>query len=580
MQISSLFISRIIGKNSARHHLVWAVIFLMAPIIISCSSTEQDHAAAVDALAPGSTGSQLLAGLQTYDFEITTDSPEAQAWFNQGLMLLYGFNHGEAIRSFREAAAHDPAAAMPWWGIAYANGMHINLPEVTEAQWKAGREAAEQAIALLDDESDLERALVHAVATRTAWPAPDEQRPYDEAFAAAMEDVYGRFSDNPDVAVLYVESLMNLQPWDYWTSDLEPKGRTTKFIEVLEKALDDDPTHPQAAHLYIHALEAGPDPSKAEAAADMLRDRVPDSGHLVHMPSHLYARVGRYADAVISNEKAVAADDRFFAVGTDPGFYYAYHAHNLHFLAFASMMEARYEPALAAARRLEAAVPEEVLDEYAFVIEGIIPTTYHVMIRFGKWEKILLEEAPPKKRPMMLAIHYYARGIAYAALGRTAESREEKARFEAQVEKVPQDWWIFANKAHDVLPIGRLMLEGELAYREGRLDDAWDALAEAIAVEDRLVYDEPPGWMLPVRHAMGALMMEAGLPQRAEKLYREDQINHPGNGWSLLGLQQSLTAQGMLDEAAEITPKLDLAWKRVENRPGSSCFCAPRAVAD
>jgi tetratricopeptide (TPR) repeat protein len=588
MQTSTRIPARIIGTRYDGHGLAWVSALAAAALLFSGLAAAQvqapaqvpDAAAAsvkLQAPSPGATGSKLVPGLQTYEFKITTDSDEAQAWFNQGLVLLYGFNHGEAIRSFQEAAARDPKAAMPWWGIAYANGMHLNLPEVTEAQWKAGCEAAERAIALIDEETKLEHALVKAVKARTAWPPPKEQRPYDEAFAAAMKGVFARFGDNPDVAVQYAESLMNLQPWDYWTEDLKPKGRTMEFIAVVERALSIDPTHPQAAHLYIHALEAGPNPAKAEAAADMLRDRVPAAGHLVHMPSHLYARVGRYADAVTSNEKAVAADDRFFELGTDPGLYYAYHAHNLHFLAFASMMEARYKPALAAARRLEVAVPDKVLDQFAFLIEGIIPTTYHVMIRFGKWEAILREERPPKKRPMMRAIHYYARGIALAALGRTSEARKEIDRFETQIEMVPEDWWVFSNKAHDVLPIGRLMLEGELAYREGRLDDAWAALEKAIAAEDRLVYDEPPGWMIPVRHAMGALLMEAGGTRRAEKLYREDQINHPDNGWSLLGLKQSLAAQGRLDEAAEITPKLDKAWKRVEVRPTSSCMCAPGA---
>jgi tetratricopeptide (TPR) repeat protein len=543
------------------------------PLAATCAQAAGTATATLP--APGSTGSQLMPNLDTYEFSITTTSAEAQAWFNQGLLLLYGFNHGEAIRSFREAAARDPEAAMPWWGIAYASGMHINAPEVSEDQWRTGHEAAQRAIALLDDESELERSLVHAVARRTAWPPPAQQRPYDEAFAEAMEEVYGRFGDEPFVAAQFAESLLNLQPWDYWTTDLEPKGRTAEFIAVLERALADDPHHPQVAHLYIHAVEAGPTPEQGEAAADMLRERSPAAGHLVHMPSHLYARVGRYADAVTANEAAVATDDAYFAFGTDPGFYYAYHAHNLHFLAFASMMEARYEPALAAARRLEVAVPDALLDELAFLIEGIIPTTYHVMIRFGKWEDVLREDAPPAKRPLELAIHYYARGIALSALGRTDEARREKARFERQIAEVPEDWWIFSNKAHDVLPIGRLMLEGELAYREGRLEDAWRALEQGIAAEDRLVYDEPPGWMIPVRHAMGALLMEAGEFERAEKLYREDQRHHRGNGWSLLGLQQALAAQGRRPEAAAVAARLDDAWRRVEQRPTSSCYCAP-----
>jgi len=526
---------------------------------------------------PGSTGAQPMHGLDTYNFPITTESEAAQRWFNQGLVLLYGFNHGEAIRSFLEAAACDPEAAMPWWGVAYANGMHINVPEMTEPQWKAGYEAAQKALSLLDNESPMERALVEAVATRQAWPVPEEQRPYDEAFAAAMEKVYAEFGDNPDVAAQYVESLLNLQPWDYWTEDLKPKGRTEEFCEVLETGMADNPDHPQLCHLYIHAMEAGPHPERAVPAAESLRYRVPAAGHLVHMPSHIYARVGRYDDAVTANERAVAADDTWFKVGTEPGMYYVYHAHNLHFLAFAAMMEGNYDEALAAARRLETAIPDPVLDQFAFLIEGIVPTTYHVMIRFGKWETLLEEPAPPENRPVMLAVHYYARGIALSALGRTKEAREEIAKYQAQIEKVPGDWWVFSNKVHDVLPIADYMLEGELAYREGRLDDAWAALEKGIEAEDRLVYDEPPGWMVPVRHAMGALLLEAGDAERAEALYREDQIEHPGNGWSLLGLQQALEAQGRDEEAAEVAAKVDVAWQQVarEERPTSSCLCAP-----
>lgn len=552
-----------------------AMTFLLAASVLAagCAATPPRS----PMIEPGSTGSRLEPGLAGLDFPITTDSRDARRWFNQGLICLYGFNHGEAIRSFREAAAHDPEAAMPWWGIACANGMHINVPEMTEPQWKAATEAVEAAIARLDDESPLEVALVEAMATRYAWPAPPEQRPYDEAYAEAMGAVQARFPEQSDVAVLYVESLMNLQPWDYWTVDGAPKGRTEEFVAVLEDVIARDPDHPQACHLYIHAMEAGPDPSRAVPAAERLADRVPAAGHLVHMPSHIYARVGRYGDAVDANVVAVAADRRFFDQGTDPGLYYVYHAHNLHFLAFAAMMEGRYEPAMKAARELQVAIPDPVLDQFAFLVEGIIPTTEHVMIRFGRWEEVLAEPAPPAKRPLMLAIHFYARGIAFSALGRTADARRELARFEAQVPKVPQEWWIFSNEAHDVLPIAEAMLEGELAYREGRYDDAWSALRRGIELEDGLVYDEPPGWMLPVRHAMGALLMEQGAYAEAERLYREDQERHPGNGWSLLGLELALAAQGRDEEAAAVAARLESAWRRVAERPTSSCMCAPGA---
>ncbi len=288
-------------------------------------------------------------------------------------------------------------------------------------------------------------------------------------------------------------------------------------------------------------------------------------------------RVGRYPEAVTANEKAVEADDAFFAIGTDPGFYYLYHAHNLHFLAFAAMMEGQYEEALAASRRLEKALPEPALDELAWIVEGVIPMTRHVMVRFGKWEELLREPEPPEKRPVMRALHFYSRGIALSALGRTEEAREEVARYRAQVKHVPGDWWVISNQIHDILPIADAMLEGELAYREGRLQDAWEALERGMAAEDRLLYDEPPGWVIPVRHAMGALLMEAGEYAWAERLYREDQYDHLGNGWSLLGLKQALEAQGKTREAKRVAGRLEEAWKDLDERPTSSCACAPRS---
>lgn len=543
--------------------------YLSIGLLVSGSVWANDESAGKES------GPKLDPTLGTHHFGITTDSDEAQAWFNQGLVLLYGFNHGEAERCFREAASHDPEAAMPWWGIAYANGIHVNAPVMTEDQWRASYEAAEKAKALLDKETPLEHALVNAVSARTAWPVPAEQRPYDEAFMEAMAAVYKEHRDHPEVATFYVESMMNLQPWDYWTESLKPKGRTREFCAVIERGLKHHPDHPQLCHLYIHAVEAGPDPGKAAAASDRLLRKVPGAGHLVHMPSHIYARIGRYADAELSNVLALQADDGFFRLGNEPGMYWVYHAHNLHFLAFAAMMEADYETAIEAANRLERALPDPALDMFAGLIEGIIPSTYHVLIRFGKWQEVLAKPQPDPKRPVITAVHHYARGIAHAAQGQTGEAREEIALFEAAAATVPEDWYIFNNKVDTVFPIARQMLAGELAYREGRLDDAWEALEKGIALEDALIYDEPPGWMIPVRHAMGALLMESGDHERAEALYRQDQEAHPGNGWSLLGLQQSLEAQGKNRSARKFAAQVDQAWSTIHERPTSSCLCAP-----
>ncbi|MGD9548515.1 MAG: tetratricopeptide repeat protein [Candidatus Krumholzibacteriia bacterium] len=518
---------------------------------------------------------KIFPGVDTYSRPITTSSAEAQRWFDQGFLLLYGFNHDEATRSFQAAAELDPEAAMPWWGVAYAAGMNINDPIMTEDRWRRGHEAAQRALSLLDDETAVEKALVEAVARRYTWPAPAEQRPYDEAYASAMAEVYARFAADPDVAVLYAESLMDLQPWDYWTPDLEPKGNTTDFTAAIEGVLRAEPDHPGATHFYIHAMEAGPSPQKAVPYAERLEDRVPGAGHLVHMPSHIYARVGRYADAADANVRAVAADRTYFTDAASPTIYMIYYAHNLHFLAYASMMEARFEPAMKAARDLENDVPEQVLRDFAGLIEGIMPTSYHVLIRFGKWQEILNQPEPPEWRLVTRAVHHYARGIALSVLGRTAEARAEAAKFESAAALVPEDWWVFNNRVHDVLPIARAMLEGETAYREGRLDEAWAALRKGIEAEDRLIYDEPPAWMLPVRHSMGALLLEAGEYAAAEQLYREDQERHPGNGWSLLGLKQALAAQGNNREAETFATSVQSAWSRTERKPPSSCFCAP-----
>jgi tetratricopeptide (TPR) repeat protein len=348
-----------------------------------------------------------------------------------------------------------------------------------------------------------------------------------------------------------------------------------EIVSVLEAVLEAQPDHPGAMHFYIHAVEASQDPDRAVATADRLIDRVPGAGHLVHMPSHIYVRVGRYGDAADANEKAIAADRAYFEVAPEPGMYWLYYAHNLHFLAYSAMMEGRYETAIRAARDLERDIPEPFLREWAWIAEGIMPTTFHVMIRFGRWEEILKEPEPPEFRLVSRAVRRYARGIALSALGRTEEARREIEAFDAAIALVPEDWWIFNNKIDQVLPIARAMLEGELTFREGRLDYAFQVLRGGVAAEDALVYDEPPGWMLPVRHALGALLMSAERYEEAEDVYRADQRLNRDNGWSLLGLRLSLEAQGRHDEAAAIAPRVDEAWKRVEIRPTSSCLCEP-----
>lgn len=541
-------------------------------VLTACSSGP-----AYEANASGST---LYEGFDTYSRPIGivrggARAGEAQRWFDQGMVMVYGFNHEEAIRSFEEAAARDPKSPMPYWGIAHASGININDPAMDEEDWRRADAAASRAMRLIGRASPQEAALIRAARARYTFPPPEDMRQLNEAYAREMESAFRGFPDDPDIATLYAESLLNLQPWDYWERDGAPKGRIVDAIAAIERALEVDPSHPGALHFHIHAVEASRTPERAESSADRLLARVPGSGHLVHMPSHIYARVGRYADAAESNEMAVEADRAYFEHAPRPGYYYLYYAHNLHFLAYAAMMEANSGVAIRAARDLEAEIPEDVLRRMAFLIEGVTPSVLHVMVRFGMWEEILREPEPADFRLVSRAVRHYARGIAHAAMGDAASAREEQRLFESSASAIPPEWWIFANKVENVLPIARNLLEGEILYREGRRDEAFAALRRAIEHEDALTYDEPPGWMLPVRHSLGALLLDAGLSRDAEEVYREDLARNPNNGWSLVGLQQALAAQGRPDEAQAINDRLMAAWPRADVMPSSSCYCAP-----
>jgi tetratricopeptide (TPR) repeat protein len=519
----------------------------------------------------------LYEGFSGYARTVSTDSAEAQRWFNQGIQLLYGFNHDEAIRSFQKAAEIDPDCAMAWWGIAYARGLHINNPQMGEEQSRLAYEAAQEAVRRVESASPVEQTLIRAMSQRYAWPVPEDRRPLDEAYAAAMQRAYEEYPNDADVGALYAESLMNLQPWDLWTHDGEPKGRTLEIVDVLERTMTLDPHHPGANHFYIHAVEASPWPEKATPAAERLSALVPGSGHLVHMPSHIFIRTGRYGDAAESNKRAIDADESYFALAPEPDFYSLYFLHNVHFLAYASMMEGNYETALAAARKIETQIPEDFLRKNVKFADGFMPTTLHVLVRFGKWEEILREPAPPKWRLLSRAEHHYARAVALANLSRVPAARRELERFDSVVSQMDDEWRMGNNPASSVVGIARNMAAGEIAFKSGDHEEAFRLLREAVAMEDKLVYDEPPGWMQPVRHALGALLLADGRAAEAAEVYREDLVRHPNNGWSLLGLDQALRLEGKLAEAERIASKLSLAWSRADVKPAASCYCHPDA---
>ncbi len=518
---------------------------------------------------------RIYDGNAGYARTVTTESAEAQQWFNQGIQLLYGFNHDEAIRSFHKAAEIDPECAMAWWGVACAHGMHINNPVMGEEQSRLAYEAAQEALARLDGETAVERALVEAVSRRYAWPVPEDRSALDEAYASAMGDVYRAFPGDADVGALYAESMMDLQPWDLWTHDGEPKKRALEIVEVLEKTMAIAPDHPGANHFYIHAIEASPWPEKGTAAAERLGGLVPGSGHLVHMPSHIYIRTGRYADAADSNVRAIEADEAYFAKAPAPDFYSLYYMHNTHFLAYAAMMEGRRDTALAAARKIETNIPESFLKERVKIADGFMPTTLQVMVRFGMWEEILEEPAPPKWRKVSVMEHHFARTVALANLDRTREARQELKKLERATKGLEDGWFMGNNAASHIATIATEMAKGEVLFREGKRDEAFVHLRKAVENEMAMTYDEPPGWMLPVRHALGALLLADGRATEAEQVYREDLARHPNNGWSLLGLRQSLKAQGKPTDVDGLDQRFAAAWARADVTPHASCYCSP-----
>ncbi|MHC5210697.1 MAG: tetratricopeptide repeat protein [Planctomycetota bacterium] len=523
---------------------------------------------------PLSVPAQRFAGVDVCRRAVTTDSPEAQAWFDQGLTFLYGFNHAEAVRSFHAATLADPDCTMAWWGLALASGTDINDKDMSEDDARRGYDAAQAAVRTSSGATAVEAALAHAITARYAWPPPEDRTALDEAYAAAMQKAWEAHPDDPDVATAFADSLMLLQPWDYWTPEHEPKGRIEEAVAALEHALSITPDHAGACHFLVHALEAG-DPARAEAAADRLVGAVPGSGHLLHMPSHIYVHIGRYADAADVNEQAIAADQAYFEKAQDPGFYMGYHAHNVHMLAYSAAMEGREHAAMAAAMQLERTVPEEFIKAEPAFVDGLMSTRLHVLVRFGRWEEILVERPPADYRLLSIAQRHYARGVALAALGRTEEARAEQVLYEAAAARAPDEWKMGNNEWGAIEGVAAHMLDAEILWREGRADEAFEAMAEGARLEDELVYDEPPGWMQPVRHAWGALLMAADRPAEAETVYRDDLVRNPANGWSLLGLEQALRAQGRSGEADKVAEELAVAWERADADANSSCFCEP-----
>lgn len=518
-------------------------------------------------------GAPLFRGMGDHHRKINTSSPKAQEYFDQGLTLAFAFNHDEAIRSFEEAARLDPTCAMCWWGVALCNGPHINNPLMTPERSAAASDALHRAVVLKEYASPVECGLIDALGARYAKPAPADRKALDEGYAQAMRQLWTANKSDADIGTLFAESMMDLRPWDLWTKNGDPQPGTEEILLALDDVQRINANHPGALHLYIHAIEASPNPSRADNAANRLRKLVPAAGHLVHMPSHIDVLTGRWALASEQNEAAIAADRAYRRISPRQDFYRVYMAHNQHMLAFASMMEGRREACLAAAREMVGGVPEEYAKTQTALVDPVMGIVYEAMLRFGRWDEVLKEPAPPEYFKITTALWHYARGVAFAAKGQIAEAESQRAKFQGAATKIPPDAMMAINKADKVIAIAGHMLDGEIAYRRGSIDEAVAQLEKAIVIEDDLMYMEPPEWVQPVRHTLGAILLEAGRFQEAEKVYRADLKEWPENGWSLYGLGKSLRARGATAEADDVDKRFKKTWSRADTKIGSSCLC-------
>ena len=522
--------------------------------------------------APTPKPTVLFAGMGSHRHPIRTSSAEAQKFFDQGVVLLYGFNHEEAFRSFARAAELDPKSPMPHWGMALALGANYNDPEPEADRLKKARAEVEKALALSPNAAENERAYVEALATRyVADPAAADRAQLSRDYAAAMKSLSTRYPDDLDAATLYAEALMDLRPWDYWTKEGKPNEGTPEIVAQLERVLAVDPSHPGANHYYIHATEASLQPDKALASAQRLESLAPTAGHLVHMSAHTYMRVGRYHEASVANERGARADESYMAWCKAGGFYpFAYYPHNLHFLWTSETFEGRSAASLATSKKLAQTVTADVARQAAPAQE-IYAVRFFAPVRFGKWEQVLAESAPPDDLPYALGMYHWARGMALANTGKLDDARAEQSALEriAAGDAVAKLEFLEGTAAQ-VLGVASHLLGGEIARKQGDADRALAELDAAQRAESALRYTEPPGWPLPVRQYQGAALLEFGRAADAEAAFRDDLVEYPENGWSLFGLAAALRAQQK--PAVEVEHRFTGAWAAADVKLEQSRF--------
>ena len=511
--------------------------------------------------------------LGEFHYRAMTDSQEAQTWFDRGLAMCIGFNHEEAVRCFERALVADPSMPMALWGIAYARGPNFNNMLIEPAQIIQAQQTIQLAKKQAAGGPVLERRLIDALATRYAMPVPEDRDPLNRAYAEAMGRVYQMHSDNRLVAALYAESLMNLQPWRHWSPQGEPGFHTLEIQRVLEAGLERWPKDPALCHFYIHTMEASPTPEKALPQANQLRDAMPGQGHLVHMPSHIDIWLGDYAQVISSNKKAIVADQEFLRREGPLNFYSLYRIHNYHFLVYGAMFDGQSALALKTARELKQQVPLAMIREQVDFLDAFQPTDLHVLVRFGRWEEILKQPEPADFLPMSRSVWHYARALAYAATDRVDQAEVEQDDFAAARQRVPETSFLFQNPSANILGVAEAMIAGEIAYRRGEFDDAFESLREAVRRDDALNYDEPWGWMQPARHALGALLLEQSRFVEAESVFREDLRRHPKNPWALHGLAECLDKQDKREASDACRAQFLAASRRADVSITRSCYC-------
>jgi tetratricopeptide (TPR) repeat protein len=554
-----------------RSALVWS-FGLAAATAFGQTASHKHYEKSEEADKPAPTGEMAprLQDLGKHTFPVRTKSRQAQLFINQGVNLAYGFNHAEAGRAFREAARLDPGCAMAYWGQALVLGPNINAPMTPDDEPKA-YELAQKAVALKSKASAREQAYIGALAQRYSGKAEDRAA-RDRAYADALRDLVRRFPRDLDAATMYAEALMDLRPWDYWRRDGQPYPGTREIVDTLEKVLAANPAHPGANHYYIHALESRT-PEKAEAAADRLLTLMPGAGHMVHMPSHIYQRVGRFADAVASNEAAIKADESYITQCRAQGLYpMAYYPHNIHFLWFAATAEGRSQVSIEAARKAAATVSDQMLDQLP-LLAGFRVVPWYALTRFGKWDEMLAEPAPPDRFLYLMGTWHYARGLALLGKGQLDEAEKELAALRRIAEDRALEYTLFSpNTAAAILSVAPEVLAGELLARRKDYDPAVAHLERAVRLETGLVYTEPSETHYPPRQALAAVLLAAGRVREAETVYWEDLSRNPDNGWSLFGLAQALRAEGRTEDAAAAQARFEKAWARADVKLTASRF--------